>query len=736
MKPTPPLSYLRCFFLCILLWNSKEAKFQNHKIDSLEQVLKTLPEDSNRILMLNDLCNLYLTTDVEKSISYGREAKSLCKRTQNVFLLPTVENCLGNAYSEAGQSDSAISCFIISREGYEKSDRRLKSAGPINNLSATYKKIGKYDLALQYLINALKIHEEFDNKKGICSTSNGIGLLFLDLGKFEEARTYFEQALKISRLLNLVNYSASVESNLGLCCEKEGNYEGALKYYEQSLLYFEKTNNKYGKGILYENMGGIYSALKQFKQGIELLLKGYKMKEDVGDIEGMVRNLKNIAGAYYDSGDREEKALYYFLKSLELARKFDLKPLLKEIYLSLATYYAKRNNYQEAYRQYVLFSEIKDTLLNQENNKQMAEMQTKYGTEKKEQEIRFLNQDKERRAAISNSESKRKNFIIGSVAITLLLVLLFSIFLYYRFRITQRQKRIIEKQKVLVEQKREEAEHQKELAEEKQKEILDSIHYAKRIQQAVITSEAYISSFVKEYFILFQPKDIVAGDFYWALSPPPLTLTIVRNKVGEESGNRNCFYIIAADCTGHGVPGAFMSLLNISILNEIVIEKELRSPDLILNEARNSIIKALNPTGKEDVQDGMDCILCAFDFDNLRISYAAANNSFYIARGDTLITCPADKMPVGKSPRDHLAFTLQEMDLQSQDVVYILTDGYADQFGGSKGKKFKYKQLEEILLSISHLPMQEQAGVLKTKFNQWKGGLEQVDDVTVIGIRM
>ncbi|MEO8762479.1 MAG: SpoIIE family protein phosphatase, partial [Bacteroidia bacterium] len=191
-----------------------------------------------------------------------------------------------------------------------------------------------------------------------------------------------------------------------------------------------------------------------------------------------------------------------------------------------------------------------------------------------------------------------------------------------------------------------------------------------------------------------------------------------------------------ADCTGHGVPGAFMSLLNISILNEVMIEKKITRVDLILNEARKDIIKSLNPTGSEESKDGMDCILACFDFENLKLEYAAANNAFYIARNNELIICKADKMPVGKSPKDEEPFTLHAVDLQKGDTVYMLTDGLPDQFGGPKGKKYKYKQLEDLLIANNEKPLAEQQEILSSSLNNWKGNLEQVDDILLIGIKI
>lgn len=221
-----------------------------------------------------------------------------------------------------------------------------------------------------------------------------------------------------------------------------------------------------------------------------------------------------------------------------------------------------------------------------------------------------------------------------------------------------------------------------------------------------------------EHFVLFKPKDVVSGDFYWATATP------------------EGFVFMTADCTGHGVPGAFMSLLNISKLSQAINENKITRPDLILNNIRTEIIKALNAEGSEESKDGMDAVLCKLDIKNLKLQYAAANNAFYIIRNKELLICKADKMPVGKGHDDSISFAFNEIALEKGDVIYTFTDGYADQFGGPKGKKFKYKQLEDIFMSICTLPMKDQSSILNQKFEDWKGSLDQVDDVLIIGIKI
>lgn len=256
--------------------------------------------------------------------------------------------------------------------------------------------------------------------------------------------------------------------------------------------------------------------------------------------------------------------------------------------------------------------------------------------------------------------------------------------------------------------------------EHKHQEILDSVNYARRIQRALLASKKILNDNLPEHFVLFQPKDIVSGDFYWA--------SALRNAQ---------FSVIAADSTGHGVPGAIMSILNISCLSEAINAQQLLLPNQILDYTRQRIMEHMANDGSEEGgKDGMDAVICNFDFKNNTLQFAAANNPLWLVRNNELIEFKPDKMPVGKAMGDIKPFSLQEIQLQKNDLVIMLTDGYADQFGGEKGKKFMYKPLKELILSINNASLIDIKQELYTTFEKWKGTAEQVDDVLVIGVRI
>ena len=514
----------------------------------------------------------------------------------------------------------------------------------------------------------MKLYEELRNKNGIAAILGEIGSVYLGQADYPKALAYYFRALKMTEELGNKNVIAVHLGNIGNVYYNQADYPKALDYSFKALKLDEELGNKDGVARQLGNIGSIYSKIKKYKEAEEYLKKSLALSEQLGALEYI----------------KDQQEYYSILDSM-------------------------RGNYKGALEHYKKAMVLKDTLFSQENKKQLVRKEVNYEFEKKEAATKA---EQEKKDGIVEEEKRTQKIFLFSVIGGLLFVVVFAGFIFRSLRITRKQKHIIELQKGVVEK-------QKQLVEDHQKEIVDSINYARRIQFALLASDGLLKNNLPEHFVLFKPKDVVSGDFYWA-SP-------------IDAG----FIYITADCTGHGVPGAFMSLLNISKLSQTINENKIIRPDLILNNVRTDIINALNPKGStEESKDGMDAILCKLDVKNMKLQFAAANNSFYIIRNNEIVVCKADKMPVGKGYDDSLSFTFNEIDLQKGDVIYTFTDGYADQFGGPKGKKFKYKQLEDKLLEICDKPMAEQKTFLDTTIEKWKGDLEQVDDILIIGIRV
>jgi len=323
--------------------------------------------------------------------------------------------------------------------------------------------------------------------------------------------------------------------------------------------------------------------------------------------------------------------------------------------------------------------------------------------EKKKQELKSSKLEQDKKTEEVRKEKLMRNFSL----VGLLFVLGLVFFVYRSLRQNKKAKAIIEQQKQIVES-------QKHLVDEKQKEIIDSINYAKRIQYTLLAHKDFLSTYIPQYFVYFNPKDIVSGDFYWA----------------TKKGNK--FYLAVCDSTGHGVPGAFMSLLNIGFLSEAINEKGIERPNDVFNYVRQKLVDNLSKDGQKD---GFDGILICLNLDTKQITYSAANNKPILVKNNKFIELEADRMPVGMGERKE-DFKLHTVDAQQGDILYLYTDGYADQFGGPKGKKFKYKPLNELIIGNHTKPLQEQKIVLQNNFDSWRGNLEQVDDVCVVGIKI
>ena len=417
---------------------------------------------------------------------------------------------------------------------------------------------------------------------------------------------------------------------------------------------------------------------------------------------------------------REYKnALNYIRKAEDIAKKIDLKTDIPTIYESLSEAYDSIGDYQKSLYYFHKFKDTEDSLKTADRMKTILDLQTKYETDKKDAAVKLANLQKEK---VEKTNQNQQLIIYGFVCV-FIIVIVFSFIVFRQFK--------------QIRKNNQELEHKNELITEQKEEITDSIHYAERIQRAILPQDQLIDEKISDKFILFKPKDIVSGDFYWM-------------KIIERS---KLLIATAADCTGHGVPGAFMSMLGVAFLNEIVTKPKVQESGQVLDNLRQSVISSLHQTGKEgEQQDGMDISLIAYNYETKGLMYSGANNPLYIVRSNekeaieadkilkgenhTLYEIKADKMPIGIYKKELVDFKTNHFQLLDGDVLYMFSDGYADQFGGPKGKKFKYKPFKQLILNNVSKPMSEQREIFDTAFEEWKGDLEQIDDIILIGIKI
>ncbi|MDO8998144.1 MAG: tetratricopeptide repeat protein [Bacteroidota bacterium] len=697
----------------------------------------------------------------DKAMEYFEKALKINLEINNVKGQINIYGNIGGLFQAMGQNDKALENMLKGLKLSEEINSKNNISILCGNIGLSYKFLGVFSKAIVFYERALKIDEELENKNGISRHLVNIASIYKNQGNYSKSLEYSFKALKISEEAENIKNQAAILGEIAVLYNIQSQNNKAESYYLQSLKKYEEINDKRGISNQLGNLGICYmqvgdSAKKKknkilanlkYNQALEYYFKALKTDEELKDAYGMGCVYGNIA-LLYKAQDFNDKALEYYLKSIECFEKTDIPQMAAQANGNLGSFYTELKKYDlaekyiekslniakkigafieikfahqyfynlfektnrpaKALEHYKLFKEYEDSLFNIENTKASIEQEMKFGFEKKTaaDSIKVVAEKEIVAAQLKQEKTQRYALYIG-----LFLVVVFALFIFNRFKVTQRQKAIIEL-------KEKETHFQKEIIQEKHKEITDSINYAERIQKSFLATKELLDENLNEYFILFKPKDVVSGDFYWG--------SILLN------GN---FAFVTADSTGHGVPGAIMSLLNITSLEKAI--ETSSNPTEILNLTRKNIIERLKKDGSiEGGKDGMDCSLISFNKNKTKLEIAAAHNPVWIIRNNEVIEIKPDKMPVGKHDRDSESFTIQEFDLQKGDVIYTLTDGFPDQFGGDKGKKYMSKNLKELLKMVSQKSMKEQQEILENTFAEWVGNLEQVDDVTLIGVRV
>jgi serine phosphatase RsbU (regulator of sigma subunit) len=596
---------------------------------------------------------------------------------------------------------------------YTSNGDEKKQAVALERMAGACTYAADFEQAIDYSIRALAIHEKHNDKKAISYLENKLGLVYYQLGNYKKAFEYYRLAMLFYRETNDQEGQAFLLNNLGNIYEKQEKFDSALINFKLSLKMKQELGDTRGMAASINNIGNIYFHKADYSAAIEYWKKSLKLKEELDDKPGITNTLQNIGYGYFYM-KQYDQAIEYISKGLSVARQINNKHYIKEAYVKLSDVYQETKNWEKAFEYTQLFGAMKDTIYNEGSSKQIAEMETKYQTEKKEKaiELQSLQLSKQ------DLELNKRQIIIYTAGGSLLLMLALAFFIYRGYRQKQKANVIITLQKEEVEKKNELIEEQKRLVEERNKEVMDSINYAKRIQDALLKEEEHVSSRLPAHFVLFKPKDIVSGDFYWGM---------------EKKGY---WFLCVADCTGHGVPGAFMSMLGIAFLNEINAVENILTPAEILDKLREKIVKELKQTGTAgESKDGMDISMARLELQTNELQWAGANNPLYHLRNGEIHEIKANKQPIGFS-FNAVPFTNHEVSLQGGDTIYLFSDGYADQFGGPKLKKFMSRKFQQTLLAISTESLPSQKELLNRTFEDWRGNLEQLDDVAVIGFRV
>jgi serine phosphatase RsbU (regulator of sigma subunit) len=547
--------------------------------------------------------------------------------------------------------------------------------------------------ALANLLHSLKIADSCSLPEGHMMAHARLAYVNKIALNFKSAILNSHISLKYARQLNDSDYLATNYTLLGNMYKTNMLLDSALDYHLKALAIREIKKDQGQLANTYNNLGLVYKNKNELKKALDYLRKSMDIKLKIKDktLSASYNNMSIV----FRKGGMFDSSIFYSQKSVTEGVKYKKLSVLGEALMTIASTYDTINDYKMALHYYKRLKIVEDSVKRDDIDLAFQELQSKYESDKKDGDLKLQSESLKTAEAINS----KKNILIVLSSLALLMALIAAIFIYRSYK--QSKKNAVQlgfKNKVI---------------EEKNKEITDSINYAKNIQQSLITSDKVFADNLKDHFILYLPKDIVAGDFYWA------------HKVGKE------FIIVCADCTGHGVPGAFMSLMGIGYLKEVIIQKGITRPDLVFNEMRDRIIEGF---GTNENKDGMDATLIKIN--GLELEVAAANNSIWIIRNNENIVVKPDKFPIGMYLGEKKPFTLNKVELKPNDIVLMYTDGYGDQFGGPQNKKFKHKTMEKLLIENQGLSMEEMKKLLYNTLIEWKGVYDQVDDILVIGFRV
>ncbi len=630
-----------------------------------------------------------------------------------------------NDFISLGDYESRKAIIIMNKLKFKESEKLFmrslwyfERSKVVEYQIGTYYKMGKMMLfdnrqgdAVTMYTKGLKLAESIGDKYLIMEGNLDLGSVMMNISLDAKTGNYLLKAREIAietKDTGMLTTSAFYLS--GYYQERNENDE-ALKYARQAISFFKNKKGNPFYGTLSGLMANFLSETPKLDSALYFVNIAIKKHSDDQNKTGILDGRSVRAKILYKMNNFAA-AKKEFELCLPLIHELGFSAAASRVYKGYADLEYKQGNLNKAYEYLSKFVAINDAIFKQESQKEIAKVEASFQNEKKELQIESLNRDKALKDVQLSANSKEielQNRQKIGMAFGLLIALVFSFFMWKSYKQKQKDNLVIKSQ-------RDQMEQQKILVEEKNQEIMDSISYAKRLQDAILPPTDQIKSIFKEAFILYQPKEIVAGDFYW-----------------KDEHNGKIFFAVC-DCTGHGVPGAMVSLVGHNALNRCVREFDLTEPGLILDKL-SELVEETFSHSDNDVKDGMDISLCVYDKKKKTLKWSGANNPIWLIQNGEFKEIKGDKQPIGKY--DHKKpFSTHEININADDRLYLFSDGYADQFGGERGKKFKTAQLKKLILSIQSQNMENQLSKLNTTFENWKGKLDQVDDVCVIGIRI
>ncbi|MEM6297776.1 MAG: tetratricopeptide repeat protein [Bacteroidota bacterium] len=683
-------------------------------LDSMQAKLEAKDlHDTSRVDVLNELAYLYTDIDSLKAAEFTKKALSLAERVN-------YQNGFTDSYNNTGWRLIEKSKYEESRRFFERGLEIAKRENYLKGQSSSYeglgivaRRLGNYLLALEYYFDALSIRKATNDTYGMATSYNNLGIIYFYQKNYEKASEYYQKSAEISGRLAFKSYEATALLNIGEVEYYLGNYEKSVQFYKRSLSRYEELESENGIAYCFHGLGETFSAIGKADSAMIFLENAIQLRRKLQEPANVSTSLILLGKIHFNKKEyfEAEKAL---VEALQIGQEIEYLESIKSASEWLSQVYAAQKRFDKAYEQQLLFKQTSDTLANEERTKKLAFLEAEYDFEK--ERIAFK-EERLRKQATQRATS------IG-LGLASLLVIGTSFFLWDR----QRANRKLTSSNTQLEKAHSEIRdinlsllNTLSVVQAQQRSITDSIHYAQRIQNAILPTKEQLTEFFPEHFIFFRPRDIVSGDFYW---------------FGDLSKEQGKVVLSVIDCTGHGVPGAFMSMVCNDLLNYLVNEKQLTEPDQILTELHKEIRRALRQD-QGDNRDGMELGVVAWDKNENTVSFAGAKNSLVYYQDGKRNRLTGSKRAIGGDHRSgKYHFESHEIKIDRPTTLYLFSDGYKDQFGGKRERKFMSKHFLRLLDDLHTLPMEEQRNKLETTFDDWRGDLNQLDDVLVMGVRI
>lgn len=628
---------------------------------------------TSKALQLLALCEQSFGTNGSQEAA--REALAIAYEINDKRIIGDSLYWMARNYSQEGELISAVNSFLEAEKNYSALGLLPQVAKCHFHLGECCFKIRDFESSLQSYLTALRIHKDYEELPMIAEIYSRIGTLYQNTRDWQRALDSFGKALELYEQLDDPRSVTIALFSIGNVYNWKDDLDNSSAYLLRSEAKAKETGDEFALLKAVSSLSILYTKLKEFDKSLQYFEHGLSLAEKLGEEVVRASMLKSLGNLYNQLG-QHDKAIEVLNEALHLTERLDLTGVLVLIHQFYSDAYEALGDYKKALYHFKEYNRYDQQMTRAEIKLKEKGLQAKHDLD----------------------EARRQSEL-------------------YRLK------------NIDLAQAYDEIIRQKAEIQQKNKEITDSITYARRIQEVILPREELISQKLSDYFIFYKPKDIVSGDFYF--------FNTIAEKT-RDTGQKKIWIIVAAvDCTGHGVPGAFMSMIGNNVLNQVVIEKEVTSPADALKVINEKVVQSLKQyDAGNSLSDGMDMALCAIDLDNLFMQYAGAHRPLLIIRKGEAHQYKASKYAIGGYHREDKVFNDVNIRLQKGDAVYLFTDGFADQFGGPKGKKFKYKNLVKMLTSVHSLSMQEQKRELEKTFSDWRGDLEQVDDVLVIGIRI